>query len=57
VSCCCEKLVAETGDSLGTQNAVGSRYLATVIEHLTENTSVCVIVNCKVQSRAYQRVQ
>jgi hypothetical protein len=46
MGCCCDKLVAEAGDSSGTQRkvtfAVGSRYRATASEHVTVDTSVCV---------------
>jgi hypothetical protein len=45
VSCCCEKLVAEAGDSSGTQkkgmSAVESRYRATASEDVTVDTSMC----------------
>jgi hypothetical protein len=51
VCCCCEKLVAEAGDSSGTlrkgPSAVGNLYRATAIEDVTVGTSVCVTVNCK----------
>jgi hypothetical protein len=52
MSCCCEKLVAEAGDSFGTH--IGSRYRATASKDLTVNTSVracvsvCKTVKCEV---------
>jgi hypothetical protein len=56
VSYCCVKLAAEAGDSLGTQRKghvrFGSRYQATYSKDLIVDTNVCVIVNCKVWSRA-----
>jgi hypothetical protein len=58
VSCCYEKLVAETGK--GT-SVVESRYRATASEDVTLGTSVCmcvfvcIIMNCKVKSRAVSR--
>jgi hypothetical protein len=46
VSCCCEKLVAEAGDSSRNQRKVNvrrrSRYQATTGDDVTVNTSVCV---------------
>jgi hypothetical protein len=52
VSCCCEKLVAEAGDSSGTQRKGNvrrcSRYQATASEDVTVDTSVCITVNCNV---------
>jgi hypothetical protein len=54
VSCCYEKLVAEAGDSSGTQRKgnvhIESRYRATASEGVTVDTNVCVCVigNCKV---------
>jgi hypothetical protein len=59
VSCCCEKLVAEAGDSSGTQRKENVRccnpQLSNGSEDVTVDTSVCVIVNCKVQSRAVSK--
>jgi hypothetical protein len=48
VSCWCEELVAEAGDSSGTLRnghfAVGSRYQATASEDVNVDISVCVCV-------------
>jgi hypothetical protein len=45
VSCCCEKLVAEARDRLGTQSkrsvAVGSRYQTMASEDTIVDTRVC----------------
>jgi hypothetical protein len=46
VSCCREKLVVEALDRSG-MSAIGSRYRATASEDATVDTSVCVIVKCK----------
>jgi hypothetical protein len=60
VSCCCEKLVAEAGDSVGTQRKGNVRHWKPLpsngSEDVTVDTSVCVcvcvcvcvIVNCEV---------
>jgi hypothetical protein len=52
VSCCCEKLVAEARDSLGTQrnkNVCHWKLLpSNGSENVTVDTKVCVAVNCKV---------
>jgi hypothetical protein len=51
VSCCCEKLVADVGDSSGTQGKGNVRHLKPLpsngSEDVTVDTSVFVIVNCK----------
>jgi hypothetical protein len=51
VSCCCEKLVAEARNSLGTQgkgNVHRWKPLPSIgSEGVTVNTSACIIVNCK----------
>jgi hypothetical protein len=53
VSCCCEKLAARKTRGRGT-STVGSSHRVTPSEDVTVETSacVCVIVNCKAQSRA-----
>jgi hypothetical protein len=52
VRCCCEKLVAEATVSLGTQGKGNVHHWKLLPSNSTENvpvdTSVCVIVNCKV---------
>jgi hypothetical protein len=52
VSYCCEKLVAEAGDSSGTQRMGNvlpwKPLLSTSSEDVPVDTSVCMIVNCKV---------
>jgi hypothetical protein len=45
VSCCCEKLVAEAGDSSGTQRTFGNRYRATTSEDVTVVTSLWMCNN------------
>jgi hypothetical protein len=52
VSRCCEKLVAEAGDSSGTQRKGNVRRWKPLpsngSEDVTVDTSVCVTVKCKV---------
>jgi hypothetical protein len=52
VSCCCEKLLSEVWDSLGTQRKGNVRHSKPLpsngSEYMTVDTSVVVIVNCKV---------
>jgi hypothetical protein len=53
VSCCCEKLVAETGDSSGTERKRNVRCWKTLPSNGSEDVTVynsvgvCVTVNCK----------
>jgi hypothetical protein len=52
VSCCCEKLVAEVGGSSGIQRKGNIHRWKPLpsndSEDMTVDTSVCVIVTCKV---------
>jgi hypothetical protein len=52
VSCCCYKLVDDAGDSSGTQRKGNIRHWKQLpsngSEDMTVDTSVSVIVNCKV---------
>lgn len=51
-SLCCEKLAVKARRSSGTQgkgtSAVGGQYRATICEDMTVDSSLCVIVHCKV---------
>jgi hypothetical protein len=59
VSCYCEKLVADAGDSSGTERKGNARCCKPLpnngSEDVTVDADVCVTLNCKVQSRTVSK--
>jgi hypothetical protein len=55
VSCCCEKVVAEVGNRGEGEVRRWMPLPSNRSEDVTLDISVCVMVNCKVQSRAVSK--